>query len=51
MTEGPRRRRANGWAWAYLALFGSDESEELPDSSTSDTGNDDTNERPRRSDP
>jgi len=24
MGDGPRRQRANAWAWVYLALFGAD---------------------------
>ncbi|GAA0726056.1 hypothetical protein J2744_001068 [Halorubrum trapanicum] len=37
MSDSPRRARADGWAWACLALFGpGDESADSPNDGTSD---------------
>jgi hypothetical protein len=46
MSEPPRQRRANAWAWAYLALFGSDgDREETVDDSGQARGTSDTDDR------
>jgi hypothetical protein len=45
MSDAPRRRRADGWAWVYFALFGADGGGEgTAYGPASDTGDSDGND-------
>lgn len=51
MGDGPRRRRASGWAWVYLVLFGTgDEADDTAVESPDEPGDsaDDTSDGPER---
>ncbi|MFY4815748.1 hypothetical protein ACOJIV_24130 [Haloarcula sp. AONF1] len=48
MSEGPRRRRANAWAWVYATLFDPDG---RSDADAEDCGEDSTNSTLSRDQP